>query len=181
MCPCPWQGTERDELYGPSQPNTFCEVNVALGGLCVVLLATSPFPNISKDSMILECSTFGASRSQKGSETPIMVETRSWKDYSWLPKPLRCSHEERYQYDTAVGTCREELTNATSTGADTSLQQVKASSSERVLGRKSTPRARWGEPLMQSRSALPAWVSPTLLSLLTGSRAAFPGSSKSAK
>lgn len=51
-------------------PNPTHSVNVALGGLCVVLLATSPFPSISKDSMILECSTFGASRSQKGSETP---------------------------------------------------------------------------------------------------------------
>lgn len=27
--------------------------------------------------------------------------------------------------DTAIGTCREELTNTTSTGADTSLQQGK--------------------------------------------------------
>lgn len=74
-----------------------------------------------------------------------MAENRSWKDYSWLPKPLRSSHEEHFQYDTAIGARRKELTNTTSTGADISLQQGKARqppSSERVLGRKSTPRVR---------------------------------------
>lgn len=58
-----------------------------------------------------------------------MAETRSWKDYSGLPKPLRCSHEEHYQYDTAVDACRKELT--TSTGADTSLQQGKTTTTIR--------------------------------------------------
>lgn len=67
---------------------------------------------------------FEASRSQEGSETLIMAKPRSWRDYSWLPKPLRRSHEQCYQYDTAIGAYRE-LTNTTSTGADTSLQQGK--------------------------------------------------------
>lgn len=68
---------------------------------------------------------------QGGSEIPVMAEPRSWKDYSWLPKPLRCSHEKHYQYDTATGACREELTNTTGTGADTSLQQGKTTTTMR--------------------------------------------------